>query len=297
MKRILVTGASGMLGRAVIKEFNSKTPWTVLGQAFSRSGDSLIKTDLTQPEEVAALIDSTTPDCIVHCAAERRPDISEGDHNATDALNAHATQAIADLCAKKGIFLIYISTDYVFDGSNPPYETDDTPNPLNYYGRSKLAGEKAAATAGIHALTLRVPVLYGEIENLEESAITIIAKLLLSPEAKEVDHWAIRYPTSTADVASVLRQIIEKRDSDARFSGTFQWSGNEAFTKYEMAQLFGKLWGLPVDHLIAASEAPQGAPRPHNCQLSTTKLKNLGIQENTPFEKAIAASLAPFKPE
>ncbi|MCH6257850.1 SDR family oxidoreductase [Puniceicoccaceae bacterium K14] len=295
MNRILITGASGILGRALKNELESNTSYTVFGQAFNRTQGSLIKADLTQPEEVAKLIDITTPDCIVHCAAERRPDVSEGDHDATDALNAHATQSLAEICQNKGIYFIYLSTDYVFDGSKPPYEAEDTPNPLNYYGASKLAGEKAAALCE-NSLTLRVPILYGEVESLEESAVTVIAKQLLSKDPKSVDHWALRYPTSTADVASVIRQILEKRPTTEALCGIFQWSGNESFTKYEMAELFGKLWGVSIDHLSPAPETPAGAPRPQNCQLSTRKLSDLGIGANTPFESAIASSLAPFKP-
>ncbi len=297
MRRILITGASGMLGRITQKELSQNENWTVVGQAFTRAGDQLVQADLTDSQQVARLVDETRPDCIVHCAAERRPDISEGDKPATDALNQHAVATLARLCAEKDIFFIYLSTDYVFDGSQAPYATDATPNPLNHYGRSKLAGEVEARACGKNALILRVPILYGEVESLDESAVTIIATLLSKREPQSVDHWSKRFPTHTGDVARVIAQIVARRERDPEFHGTYHWSGSECLTKYEMALLMADAWQMSADHLSPAPDKPQGAPRPYDCQLDTSKLEALGIGAHTPFPEGIAQALAPFKPK
>jgi len=140
--RVLLTGASGLLGRAFVREFTKSSD--LYATAFSRSAPPLCRLDLRDKEKVNAIIQDFKPQLIIHSAAERHPDICENDHAATDALNVTSVKFLADAAKAIGATLIYISTDYVFDGTTPPYEVDASANPLNYYGKSKLAGENAA---------------------------------------------------------------------------------------------------------------------------------------------------------
>ncbi len=171
-KRVIVTGASGLLGRAILKQFQEKGQWEALGLAFSRVGPDLQKIDLRNKEEVSSLVASFKPDVIIHAAAERRPDFVEKQEGATAALNVLATSYLAEAAATAKAFMLYISTDYVFDGTKPPYKPNDTPNPLNKYGQSKLDGEKATLEHCPNGGVLRVPVLYGPVEHLHESVVT-----------------------------------------------------------------------------------------------------------------------------
>lgn len=140
---------------------------TVTGLAFSRahSESGLVKLDLTSESDVEAFLNKTNPNAIIHCAAERRPDVVEKDPDASEAINVAVPTHLAKWCAgkeeAKQPLLINISTDYVFDGSRPPYKVDDDPKPLNAYGVSKLRGERAVAEHGPKGKTvnLRVPVL------------------------------------------------------------------------------------------------------------------------------------------
>lgn len=122
---------------------------------------------------------------------------------------------LAKLCATRNIFLIYISTDYVFPGKpgDAPYEADATPAPTNFYGQTKLDGEHAmldeyknAGKTGL-GVALRVPVLYGDAEMPTESAVNVLMDVVWTaqePGAKvKMDHWALRYPTNTEDVGRV----------------------------------------------------------------------------------------------
>ena len=104
------------------------------------------------------------PKVIVHAAAERRPDVSAEQPEQVLALNVESTRHLAQCAKEVGAYLIYISTDYVFDGTQPPYEVDDQPSPLNFYGETKLAGERALAEVMDDYAVLRVPVLYGQVE-------------------------------------------------------------------------------------------------------------------------------------
>uniref|UniRef100_A0A4X2JWT5 Methionine adenosyltransferase 2 subunit beta n=1 Tax=Vombatus ursinus TaxID=29139 RepID=A0A4X2JWT5_VOMUR len=239
---------------------------------------------------------STHPHVIVHCAAERRPDVVENQPDAASQLNVDASGNLAKEAAGIGAFLIYISSDYVFDGTNPPYTEEDAPNPLNLYGKTKLEGERAVLENNVGAAILRIPVLYGEVEKLEESAVTIMFdKVQFSNKSANMDHWQQRFPTNVKDVASVCRQLAEKRMLDPTIKGTFHWSGNEQMTKYEMACAIADAFNLPNSHLRPITDSPVlGAPRPRNAQLDCSKLETLGIGQRTPFRVGIKESLWPF---
>lgn len=141
-RRVLITGATGLLGRAVYKEFQQSN-WHAVGCGFRRARPKLEQVNLLDSEAVHHLIHDFQPHVIVHCAAERRPDVVESQPDAASQLNVGASGNLAKEAAAIGAFLIYISSDYVFDGTNPPYTEEDIPSPLNLYGKTKLDGEKA----------------------------------------------------------------------------------------------------------------------------------------------------------
>lgn len=177
VKKVLITGASGLLGRAILKEFSNFDGWEALGLAFSRAQGGLRKVDLKNKDEVNYVIQEFQPNVVIHAAAERRPDIVEKNEEESTKLNVTATRIIAEASAKSNAFFLYISTDYVFDGCSPPYKPNDKPNPLNKYGQSKLDGENVTLEFLPNCGVLRVPILYGPVEYLHESAVTGSDKL------------------------------------------------------------------------------------------------------------------------
>ncbi|XP_071951791.1 methionine adenosyltransferase 2 subunit beta-like [Antedon mediterranea] len=295
MKKVLITGASGLLGRAILKEFSNNASWEVLGLAFSRSGNNLKKVDLTDETAIKDTLNTFKPDVVVHSAAERRPDIVQNKPGETKKLNVGATEVIAKLCGELNTFLVYISTDYVFDGTKPPYKPMDQPNPLNDYGQSKLDGEKVVLQCNPSAVVLRVPILYGQIEFLSESAVTILFNAVKdSSKPGSMCHYQQRFPTHTQDVAAVIKQLAEKQSKDSSIKGTYHWSNNEQLTKFTMAVKMAEIFNLPHDHLQANQNAPPGAPRPKNAQLDTSDLEALGIGQRTPFQEGIKEALSPY---
>ncbi len=147
MPRVLITGASGLLGRALVKEF-TRASWEVLGLAYSRAGGVLKKVNLTDSQAVRDILTEYKPAVVVHSAAERSPDVVEKQEGQARKINVDASSNIASICDEIGAYMIYLSTDYVFDGKNPPYKPGDKPNPLNKYGQSKLDGEVAVQKHG-----------------------------------------------------------------------------------------------------------------------------------------------------
>ena len=268
-----------MLGRALMHCFASQD---ATGLAYSRTGPHLTQLDLRDEAATTSLVRQIHPKVIIHTAAERRPDISEQDPNATLALNVRATAHLAQLAAELGSWILYVSTDYVFDGTHPPYGPRDTPNPLNFYGRTKLEGERALQVAAREWSILRAGVLYGDVESLDESAVTAVVNDVRSDKPRKVDHWAHRYPTRVDDLALVIRDM-----ADRRLQGIYHWCGSECLTKYEMALIMGEILNVPTAHLTPDPNPPAGAPRPQDCRLDTSALTTVGISHQTPFREAL----------
>ncbi|KAF9923715.1 hypothetical protein FBU30_006218 [Linnemannia zychae] len=276
--RVLVTGASGLLGRAVVNEFKN-AGHEVVGVAYSRVNGDLKKLNLEDTDAVQSFVSAANPDVIVHCAAERRPDVVEKDPSGAKNLNVWVPGMLADLANDRGIMLIYISTDYVFDGTHPPYDVRDKPNPLNLYGQTKYDGEKKVKEYDSSAIILRVPILYGITEYNGESAVNSLIDNVKSGKTTSMDNYAIRYPTNVADVARVIKDLsVKVRQEKVFISGILHFSAQEKYTKYEMCEVIAQDLGASIDHLTPVSTPPKdGTLRPYDCHLSNRCLAGVGI--------------------
>lgn len=238
-------------------------------------------------------------------AAERSPDICSSNPDAARALNVNATKALANLTRERSIFLIYISTDYVFPGKpgDAPYESDASPAPTNEYGQTKLDGEKAVLEStkdtGL-AVSLRVPVLYGSVDDGKnsESAVNVLMDVLWKAQDADssikMDDWAQRYPTNTEDVGRVCKDIAEKylatpAAERSKLPTILQFSSEDRLTKYQICQVFAEIMGLSMDGLVAnkaGNDPTATAQRPYDTHLSTRALKDLEIDVSTMDFKA-----------
>ncbi|POW11962.1 hypothetical protein PSHT_08226, partial [Puccinia striiformis] len=279
--KILITGGSGLLGRAVVDRFRNeenKANHEVTSLSFTRVGPGLEKVDLRDEELVSKLIRNLKPDVLIHCAAERRPDVAESDPQGTEKLNVRVTEHLAGLSNE-------IAS--IFDGNAPPggYDVEATPNPTNLYGKTKLAGEQAmlkTVTKKGNAVSLRVPVLYGKAESNKESAINILldgVKKAAEGQRVLMDDWATRFPTLVEDVAKVLVALAEYKEP---LPPILHFSSEKEYTKYTISLAFAKLLKLSDSHiknLVPQSDPPQPARgetmRPRDCRLSNRALSSL----------------------
>ncbi len=298
--KIWITGASGLLGRAVRREFAAHAPaWEILVSGHSRGVGGGPRLDLLDADAVGSALRAWQPDLILHLAAERRPDVVEADPEATRRLNVEVSGRLAAWCRQAGAWLIHLSTDYVFDGSAAPYAPDAPTCPLNAYGRDKRDAEEAVRREAPDAAILRVPILYGATDDLAESAATLVAAQLLALKpgaALRLDDWSTRYPTHTGDVAVVLRQLIEHRQADPSFGGILHWSGDEPLTKYGMGCVMADALGIPRSRLEPNPSPGSGTPRPKDCHLDCSALEVLGIGRRTDFAEALRSLLKRFLP-
>ncbi|KXJ12217.1 Methionine adenosyltransferase 2 subunit beta [Exaiptasia diaphana] len=223
-RRVLVIFLSGLLGRALMKVFSNVPGWEVLGLAHSRVSGTLKKVDLLNFEETKKIVEEFKPHVLIHFFFERRPDVVSNNPDGAEKLNVGTTEFLANLVESfnKGLeiffhSMLYISTDYVFDGTKPPYEPDDPPHPLNKYGE----------------------ILYGEVEYLGESAVSVLLTAIQDTKKKTtVDDYQLRFPTLVDDVANVVLFMAKRKSELETFSGIFHWSNDEQMTKYMMASKF-----------------------------------------------------------
>jgi dTDP-4-dehydrorhamnose reductase len=310
--KVAVIGASGLLGRAIAAEVAQQRDWTMVGTGLSRTGlgsvessrmapsrgmRELVPLDIRDPAAVEQFFSEQRPDAVILAAAERRPDVCEKQPQRARAINVEAVRSLGLAAARRGAWLLNVSTDYVFDGSRAPYGEADTPAPLNAYGRSKLEGEQALWSVTDQGCVLRLPLLYGPSVDWQESAVTSLVPAIAAsarPNAAPalIDDWAIRYPTYTPDIAIVIRQLLERHAQRATVCGTFHWSGTEALTKYGIALKLAAALRLDTAGIVAQAAPADSTPRPYDCHLDATRLETLGIGTRTPFDAGLSTVLA-----
>ncbi|KAH9039199.1 NAD-P-binding protein, partial [Lactarius hengduanensis] len=287
------TGASGVLGTAVFDAFagahtavgdtDHHHDHAVIGLAHSRPGGerNLHKINLLDSAAVSTFVRDAKPNWVIHCAAERKPDVAEKDPEGTRKLNVDVPAHLAVLAKELGFTLIFISTDYVFDGTSPPYTPSAPTNPVNLYGTTKRDGE--LGVLGVHdarIAVLRVPILYGPAPSNADSAVNVLLDVVRDQSGKKynMDHYQTRYPTNVLDIASFLVRLAQ-RPRDALLPLVIHYSAEEPFTKYEICLIFARILGLPHAHIIpdAGPPPPGSTPRPQNTQLSLRETEDLGV--------------------
>jgi len=226
---ILLTGGSGQLGGELLR-------------FLPRLGDVVApdrrQMDLTKPGDIRRVLRETRPGLIVNAAAYTNVDQAESDKDTSRAVNADAPALIAEEAKKTGAALVHYSTDYVFDGTQrTPYRESDRTNPVNVYGRTKLAGEQAVQSAGIPHLILRTSWLFG---TRSQNFLTAVLKMATQQEELKMVADQTGGPTSSLKVAEATARILEGLGQPggadpvwARASGIYHLTAGGAASRYE----------------------------------------------------------------
>lgn len=233
--RILLTGASGLVGSAVARQAASAGD-AVVGVVGRFSGavaglGSRLSLDLTDRAAVIRAVREARPDVIMNAAAISEPARCELDPAGSDAMNVALPALLAELAGELGARFLHISSEQVFDGARTtPYRVDDPPSPINRYGRQKLESERRALASGASAAVVRAPLLMGDSPG---GARGVHERLLSDwaagrPARLYVDE--IRQPCSGADLAGVLLALAGRRD----LQGVFHWAGAELVSRFDL---------------------------------------------------------------
>lgn len=256
--KVLVTGANGQLGYDVVKKLRK--------QNIECYGAVRKDFDIVDFEATEKFITNYKPDVVIHCAAYTAVDKAEDEQGLCYLVNASATENIAEICRKINAKMLYISTDYVFDGTKDGfYEVDDEPNPINVYGKTKLLGEQAVQRILDKYFIVRISWVFGEHGNN-----FVKTMLRLGKEYKEINVVADQYgsPTYTADLAPLLVEMIKTEKY-----GVYHATNEGVCTWAEFAEEIFKIAGMDVKvNHITTAEYPTRAKRPMNSRLSKVKL-------------------------
>jgi dTDP-4-dehydrorhamnose reductase len=224
MKTVLVTGANGQLGLAIQAATANfpKLQFVFAGKA---------ELDVTSPQQIEAFFKANAIDVCINAAAYTHVDKAEEATEAAYLLNETAPRLLAEACKKYNIFLIHISTDYVFDGTKgTPYTIDDAPNPMNVYGASKLAGEKAIAAVGGDCCIVRTSWLYSEYGNNFQTKILEKAKT-----TSQLEVVSDLYGTPTY-APNLVVFLLNKINNSAFTSNVEHFSGGKTMSWYDLAK-------------------------------------------------------------
>ena len=258
MTKILVTGANGMLGQDLCPILED--------EGFDVIETDVATLDITDFDMVKEVISDKKPSIVIHCAAYTNVDKAEEDLETAAKINVSGTENIARVCGESNILLVYISTDYVFDGTKgSKYSPDDVPNPINNYGLTKYQGEEAVKKYCNRYYITRTSWLYGiHGKNFVETMLSIADK----PELKVVDDQ-IGCPTWTVELANGIAELIE----DNAEYGIYHVCGSGVTSWYGFAKEIFDLSGLNVNlKPCNTDEFPRPAKRPHYSAMENSGL-------------------------
>ncbi|MFW9988879.1 MAG: SDR family oxidoreductase [Candidatus Odinarchaeota archaeon] len=280
LKKILVIGANGFLGTNLFRLTNNEK---ILYQNFNliaadldnsnlSSDISFHKIDITNYEQTNKKILKISPDIIILTAAMTNVDQCEVDQILATKINVEGTLNVVKSCKKIDSKLVFISTDFIFDGNkkrHDSYNESDIPNPLSYYAKTKYKAEMIIFSFGIQYLLCRTSVLYGWNKR-RLNFITWVLNNLKQNNTISITTNQINSPTYVVNLAQIILKLIEKEAN-----GIYNTAGDCTLNRYEMALLCAEIFEYNKKLISPIDYIEQKAIRPKNASLDITKLKNL----------------------
>ena len=275
--RVLVTGVKGQLGHDMMNELEKR--------GYEGIGVDVEEMDITDRETVERVMREVHPDKVVHCAAWTAVDDAEDKVELCRKINAYGTENIARMCKELSAPMIYLSTDYVFDGEGTrPWEPDDERHPLNVYGQTKYEGELAVEKYLDAYFIVRIAWVFGVNGK---NFIKTMLRLSETHDTITVVDDQVGSPTYTYDLARLLVDMLET-EKYGRYHAT-----NEGLCSwYEFAKEIFRQAGREVKVIpVSSEEYPAKAKRPHNSRMNKDKLREMGFAPLPAWEDALSRYL------
>ena len=281
-KRILVVGSNGMLGQRVVSFFSKQMNFEIIGCSVEEepvaNNYEYYCCDLTKRENVKKIIYDFYPDFIVNAAAFTNVDLSEIEREDAWKVNVKGVEYLAEAARVLDSHLIHISSDYIFDGTNGPYAENAKPNPLGYYGRTKLASENALKISGSMHTILRTNVLFGIADSRPDFVRWVINSLNGDKQIRIVtDQY--NNPTFIDDLVQAISKVIEFKKE-----GIYHIGGRDFLSRFEFTEKIADFFDLDKTLIspIETEELNQRARRPLRSGLITLKAETeLGYKPHT----------------
>ena len=265
MKKILIIGGNGQLGNCLNK---LSSEYTLDYEFHFTDYDTL---DITNQKQINEYFSEYEPHYCINVSAYTAVDLAEQEKEKAFAINAEGVKYLAEACAEKGIDLIHISTDYVFDGNiNIPYSEDDFTNPLSVYGASKLEGENLALENNPKTIIIRTSWLYSEFGK---NFVKTMLNLFGSKDELNVVADQFGQPTNANDLAEVIMKIISTEEKEY---GVFHFSNYPETTWFDFAKKIAELSKSKIKiNPISTEQYPTPAKRPMRSTMCLDKIENI----------------------
>lgn len=292
MKSILVTGSNGLLGQKITERLLETNQFNLIATSKGanrfpvKEGYIYAEMDILDPENVKNVVEKFQPDAIIHTAALTNVDTCELEKELARELNVRAVKTLVSLCEMHNIQLVHLSTDFIFDGAHGPYDEVAAPNPLSYYGITKLEAEEVIKNSTCRWAILRTILVYGILKDMSRSNIVLWAKGALEkgePIKVVNDQW--RMPTLAEDLADCCLLAVAK---DAR--GVYNASGKDMMSVSELVERVADFWHLDKSLItqISSEDLKQTAKRPVRTGFILDKtISDLGYKPRS-FEEGLA---------
>ncbi|MBW3015161.1 SDR family oxidoreductase [Candidatus Woesearchaeota archaeon] len=274
--RILVTGGSGLLGNAIVKEAIGKHEVfaTYNSHPVSIDGCEFVKVDLIDKQEALRIVQEIKPDVVIHTVALTNLDFAEENPGVAYDVNVKTTENMCEACKSIGAKVVYISTDYVFDGNRGNYSEEDNPNPESVYAKTKLQGEEVVINSGVKYLIPRTTI-YGW--NIQEKICfpELVIKKLSAGEEMTLFIDQYNTPILTNNLARVLFELIEKK-----INGILHVAGSERISRFDFGVKIAEVFGLDKGMIkpISIKDFNFKAKRPLDCSLNTMRCRSLLVE-------------------
>jgi len=279
MKKILVTGGNGLLGSKLLTAGSNTYRLVSMdiqdASLFQGGPLEYVRGDITDREKIIKQVVRIRPDGVIHAASFTDVDGCEKQKDRAWAVNVCGAENVAMACRDLKIKMIHLSSDYVFDGKNGPYSEGDAPNPLSFYGKTKLESEKRIGEILEDFVIARTMVLYGYSPGVRDNFVTWLIAKLRNHEKVNVVVDQYGTPTLADDLARALFVLFEK---DGR--GVYNAAGSELINRYDFALRVAEIFDLECSLIVKATSQylDQPAPRPLQSGLRVDKIyREMGV--------------------
>lgn len=287
VSRVLVIGASGQVGEHLANALRARRA-DVVGTRFSQDLAGMPQLDARDPAAVEALLDEVEPDAIVVPAAQPNVDLCEREPEVTYDVNVRGTAVLGAAAARRGLRMVWLSTDYLFDGTSGPYPENTPARPIQEYGRQKLAGEHFLLAAVPDVLIVRTNVVYGW-ERQGKNFVQRLVKVLSTGEPMRAPVDQFSTPTYAPNLAAIVAELLERG-----VTGVVNVSGPDWTDRHTFASEAARAFGLDPEAIarVSTPELNQHAARPLKAGLTGDRVRALVQTEPLSYRDGLAAMAA-----